>query len=170
MILNESEFKRQIKKKEFSNVYLIYGEEKFLVKVYTKQLVKAIMGEEPPEFNFHNFDNNSELNDIAVACDVMPFMSEYNCVVVTDLNIDSLIKSDMEKLKTIIKNLSPSTKLIFTFPTLSTGGMEGRKDTRKAQFKSIVKLVDKNGVVVEYPKYDSHATSKELVSTKLLLP
>lgn len=41
--------------------------------------------------------------------------------------------------------------------------MEGRKDTRKAQFKSIVKLVDKNGVVVGYPKYDSHATSKELV-------
>ena len=41
--------------------------------------------------------------------------------------------------------------------------MEGRKDTRKAQFKSIVKLVNKNGVVVEYPKYDSHATSKELV-------
>lgn len=44
MILNESEFKRQMKKKEFSNVYVIYGEEKFLVKVYTKQLVKAIMG------------------------------------------------------------------------------------------------------------------------------
>ena len=44
MVLNESEFKRQIKKKEFSNVYLIYGEEKFLVKVYTKQLVTAIMG------------------------------------------------------------------------------------------------------------------------------
>ena len=63
MVLNESEFKRQIKKKEFSNVYLIYGEEKFLVKVYTKQLVTAIMGEEPPEFNFHNFDNNSELKD-----------------------------------------------------------------------------------------------------------
>ena len=84
MILNESEFKRQMKKKEFSNVYVIYGEEKFLIKIYTKQLVKAIMGEEPPEFIFHNFDNNSELNDIAVACDVMPFMSEYNCVVVTD--------------------------------------------------------------------------------------
>ena len=27
MILNESEFKRQMKKKEFSNVYVIYGED-----------------------------------------------------------------------------------------------------------------------------------------------
>lgn len=163
MILKESEFKKHIKSKEFSNVYVIYGEEKFLVKVYSNQLIKSMMGENPPEFNFHNFDNNSELNDIAVACDVMPFMSEYNCVVITDFNVDALNKDDLDKLKEIIKNLSPSTKLIFTFPTLCNSGKQGNKDLKKANFKSILRLADKNGVVVEYPKYDSHATSKELV-------
>lgn len=44
MILNESEFKRQMKKKEFSNVYVIYGEEKVLGKGIYKAVSKSNYG------------------------------------------------------------------------------------------------------------------------------
>lgn len=155
MVLKERDIKKHIKDKNFANLYCLYGSEKFLVKTYTQRLVTAIMGENPPEFNFHNMDNNSDIDDIAVSADIMPFMSEYNCVKVTDLNIDSLVKSDFEKLKEIIKNVPDTTVIIFTFPTLEITGKN---------FSSFIKMVDKWGVVVELPKYDSNALSKQLVS------
>ena len=155
MVLKERDIKKHIKDKNFANLYCFYGSEKFLVKTYTQRLVTAIMGENPPEFNFHNMDNNSDIDDIAVSADIMPFMSEYNCVKVTDLNIDSLVKADFEKLKEIIKNVPDTTVIIFTFPTLEISGKN---------FSSFIKMVDKSGVVGELPKYDSNALSKQLVS------
>ena len=155
MVLKERDIKKHIKDKNFANLYCFYGSEKFLVKTYTQRLVTAVMGENPPEFNFHNLDNNSDIDDIAVSADIMPFMSEYNCVKVTDLNIDSLVKADFEKLKEIIKNVPDTTVIIFTFPTLETSGKN---------FSSFIKMVDKSGVVGELPKYDSNALSKQLVS------
>ncbi|MGN0476461.1 MAG: DNA polymerase III subunit delta [Ruminococcus sp.] len=155
MVLKERDIKKHIKEKNFANLYCFYGSEKFLVKTYTQRLVTAIMGENPPEFNFHNLDNNSDIDDIAVSADIMPFMSEYNCVKVTDLNIDSLVKADFEKLKEIIKNVPDTTVIIFTFPTLEISGKN---------FSAFIKGVDKSGVVGELPKYDSNALSKQLVS------
>ena len=36
--LNEADLKRQIKNMDFKNFYLLYGEEKMLVSVYSKKL------------------------------------------------------------------------------------------------------------------------------------
>ena len=155
MVLKERDIKKHIKDKKFSNIYCFYGSEKFLVKTYTQRLITALMGENPPEFNYHNFDNNCNVDDIAVSSDIIPFMSEYNCVKVTDLNIDALVKADFEKLKEIISNAPKTTVIIFTFPTLDISGKN---------FSAFIKSVDKLGVVVEFPKYDSNALSKQLVS------
>ncbi|MGN0459996.1 MAG: DNA polymerase III subunit delta [Ruminococcus sp.] len=155
MVMKEREIKKHIKDKKFEKLYCFYGTEKFLVKTYTQRLVTAVMGENPPEFNFHNLGNNSSIDDIAVSADIMPFMSEYNCVKVTDLNIETLVKADFEKLKEVIKNIPDTTVIIFTFPTLEISGKN---------FSAFIKAVDKLGVAVELPKYDSNALSKQLVS------
>ena len=49
-ILKESEFKKHISSKQYSNLYFIDGEEKMLVGTYTDILVKKLMGDNPPEF------------------------------------------------------------------------------------------------------------------------
>ncbi len=154
MVMNESDFKKHIKGKKYENVYVITGEEKFLVKHYTKAFVKKLMGENPPEFNFHSLDDKCEIDKIAVSVDVVPFMSEYNCVKVTDLNIDSLRKNDFENLKEIIKNVPDTTVLIFTFPTLEQSGKN---------FSAFINLVKKTGIVAEFKGFDSNALSKQLV-------
>ena len=71
-ILKESDFKKHISSKQYSNLYFIDGEEKMLVTTYTDILVKKLMGENPPEFNYHVFDNDSDISDVCVACDVVP--------------------------------------------------------------------------------------------------
>ena len=66
-ILKESDFKKHISSKQYSNLYFIDGEEKMLVTTYTDILVKKLMGENPPEFNYHVFDNDSDISDVCVA-------------------------------------------------------------------------------------------------------
>ena len=54
--ITETELKKQIKSKQFTPVYLIYGSEQMFVKHYTQKLVDAIVGKKPSEFGFHRFD------------------------------------------------------------------------------------------------------------------
>ena len=91
---------------------------------------------------------------MAVALDVMPFMSKYNCVKISDLNIERLKKTELDNLKTIISNVPKTSILIFTFPTLTISGKE---------YKAVQKIIDNTGICVELKKYDSHALSKRLV-------
>lgn len=139
--LNRKELKKQINNKDFQNVYLIYGEEKMFVKSDTDYLVTKLMGKEPPEFNYHNFSKDYNMDEIAVAVQVAPFMSEYNCVKVADFDATGCGKSQLEQFIEIIKNIPDTTVLIITMPTLE-------QDMKKlGDFSKIVTLVKKIGVV-----------------------
>jgi DNA polymerase-3 subunit delta len=94
------------------------------------------------------------VEQIAIAADVVPFMSEYNFVKVTDYNINELRKEDFEKLKHILKNLPSTTILLFTFPTLEISGKN---------FSSVMTYAKNNGIAVEFKKYDKNALAKTLV-------
>lgn len=154
MVVNEAEFKKHLKTKEFQNLYIITGVEKFLVKHYTNTLLTKLMRKESPEFNYHTLDDSCEINQIAVSVDVVPFMSEYNCVKITDLNVEKLKKDDFDSLKEIIKNIPKTTIVIFTFPTLDISGKN---------YNSLITLGKKQGVVADFQRYDSHSLSKQLV-------
>ena len=145
-ILKESEFKKHISSKQYSNLYFIDGEEKMLVTTYTDILIKKLMGDNPVEFNFHVFDNDSDISDVSVACDVVPFMCDKNCVKITDLDLESLSADDVEAVVRITKNLPDTTVLIMTMPTLAPP----QKATKK--YKKIRDIFEKNGVVADLQK------------------
>ncbi len=142
-ILNESELKKHISSKCFSNLYFIDGEEKMLVSSYTDILLKKLVGENPSEFNFHVFDNDCDITDVSVACDVMPFMSDKNCVKLVDFNFEGMLAQDIDAIEKIIKNIPDTTTLVVTMPTL----MPPAKATKK--YKKIRDLFEKNGVVAD---------------------
>ena len=81
-LITEAELKKQIKSRSFSPVYVIYGSEQMYVKEYTKKLVEAVAGKQPGDFNLHTFGGEVNLDTLASSIGVVPFMSEYNCVVV----------------------------------------------------------------------------------------
>lgn len=145
-ILKESDFKKHISSKQYSNLYFIDGEEKMLVTTYTDILVKKLMGENPPEFNYHVFDNDSDISDVCVACDVVPFMSDKNCVRITDLDLENLSVTDVDAIAEIAKNLPDTTVLILSMPTLAPPQKTAKK------YKKIRDIFEKNGVVADLQK------------------
>lgn len=145
-ILKESDFKKHISSKQYSNLYFIDGEEKMLVTTYTDILTKKLMGENPPEFNYHVFDNDSDISDVCVACDVVPFMSDKNCVKISDLDLENKAITDVDAIAEIAKNLPDTTVLILSMPTLAPP----QKATKK--YKRIRDIFEKNGVVADLQK------------------
>lgn len=143
-MFTESELKKHLSAGHFKNIYLVFGEEKMLVKRCVELIEKKISGGDLSEFNYHVFDNDSEISDISVSADMIPFMSEWNIVKILDMDIDKLKSDDYDALVKVLENLPESTVVIFAMPTL-----EVSSKTAKAHLKKLITYADKHGVCME---------------------
>lgn len=156
-LLKENDFKKHIKAGNFSNLYVICGEEKLLVKHYTKLLVKGIMGDNPPQFNFHTFDSELLLGELSVAVAVAPFVSEYNCVLISDYDVRTLKKDDFDEFMTMLKNIPDTSIVIYSLPTLVYD------EKKSGNISKVIKLAEKSGVAVSFERQGSIQLERTLV-------
>ncbi len=156
-MVKESELKKHLNSGQFSHLYLCFGEEKMLVKRSVELIEKKISGGDLNEFNYHVFDNESDLSEIAVCVDMIPFMSEWNLVRINDLDVDKLRKDDFNDLMKIVQNASGQTVMIFAMPTL-----ELTAKTAKAQMKKLISYIDKNGICIELGHRTGLALERDL--------
>ena len=151
--ITEADLKKHIKEKRFSPVYVIFGEEQMYVKNYTKMLLEAVAGKTPSDFNFHTFKGEIKLDELAAAMQVVPFMSEYNCVLLEDVFFDMMNDSDLKRIKDICAIRSEGTVLIISMPS-------NMPEKRKSAFDSIVKAADKTGSVCEFKKQNQNTVER----------
>ena len=152
-VITEAELKKQIKLKNFSPVYVIHGSEQMFIKRYTELLVQAVSGKNPTEFNFHSFSGDINLDEFAAAMQIVPFMSEYNCVLLTDIFLDSMDADSIARLKEICANTVQGTVLI-----LSTPSYVPKKNV--SALKAIVKKAEKQGSVCEFKKLNQNTLER----------
>ncbi len=143
--ITETELKKQIKSKQFSPVYVIYGSEQMFIKRYTQMLVEAVAGKNPSDFNYHNFSGDIDLDDFAASLQIVPFMSEYNCVLATDIYFDNMDKNSLDRFKDITDSVVDGTVLIVSMPTYSPS-------KNLSSFKAFLKKAEKLGSVCEFNK------------------
>ena len=143
-MLNESELKKHLSEGRFKTVYLVFGEEKMLVKRCAELILKKLSGGELNDFNYHEFGDGADVADISVSADIIPFMAERNIVKLTDLNADKMPAEDFKALMKILERLPESTSVVLTMPTLDV-----TSKTAKAQMKKLIAFADKNGVCME---------------------
>ncbi|MBE6737674.1 MAG: DNA polymerase III subunit delta [Ruminococcaceae bacterium] len=149
--MDEKTFKKHISSKKFNNIYVIFGDEKYLVKFYTKELTTAVAGKESSDFAFHQFSSSASLQEIADSVGTVPFMAEYNCVLIKDFDVNKLTDNEYKSLQEILKAVPISTVLIFSYPTDTTTGAKKGDDKedsekKKNRFKSFCTSVDKLGM------------------------
>ncbi len=161
--LQEKDFKKHISSKKLNNIYVIYGDEKYLVKHYTKELVKAAVGENPPEFSFHEFEGALDINVLSSAVGAVAFMTEYNCVLVRDFNVSKLSKDEYDSLISVIKSTPDSTVLIFSYPTKEKDEKPG-DGGKKVSFKTFVNAIDKIGIVAQIDMRSATALEHQIAS------
>ena len=155
--INEAELKAQIKSSNYSNAYLIYGEESYLKEFYVNQIKSKLVDPTFEAFNLHSYDGkDAELDDILKDAQMLPMMSEYNLVIVRDYPIEKS-KSDIKLLKEFLEDVPESTVLIFYFEAIAP-------DVKGANFKNLISYFDKAGSVVNLEKRTENDVAKLLVS------
>ena len=140
--MSESEFRKVLGGRDFGTLYYICGTEKMLVSYNTKKLIEKVAGKEPSDFNFHTFENGFDIDEMAVALQIVPFSSEYNVVVIKDLDMADFSSADGDRIIELISAVSGDTVVILTFPTK-------QEEKLSPKDKKLKTLSNKKGTVVE---------------------
>ena len=116
--IGEAELKNQIKNNDFSNVYMIYGDEGYLKEFYVKRLKEKLVESAFADFNYHHYDGKkAPLSEILTDADMMPMMSSNTFLLVRDYPFDKS-KEDVELLKEYLKDVNEAAVIVFWFDNL----------------------------------------------------
>lgn len=155
--ITEQQLKKSIKEKKFDKLYFLTGSEKYLISHYNGILVEKTAGNEPSDFNFHTFDNADDIDQIAVAVNIIPFMEEKNVVNVKNIELEKLKDNDYNKLLQLVNDIPESSVLIVSLTTAETPARP------TAKIKKLLESFEKNGTLVEINKKAPSELSKQLI-------
>lgn len=129
---------QDIKEKSFKKIYLLYGDEPFLVGSYKKKLREAITGGDTMNFNYFE-GKNPDVREIISLADTMPFFADRRLILVDG---SGFFKSAQEELAAYLPQMPDTTCLVFA---------ESEVDKRNRLYKRVKEL----GYAAELNKQDA---------------
>ena len=129
---------QDIKEKSFKKIYLLYGDEPFLVGSYKKKRREAITGGDTMNFNYFE-GKNPDVKEIISLADTMPFFADRRLILVDG---SGFFKSAQEELAAYLPQMPDTTCLVFA---------ESEVDKRNRLYKRVKEL----GYAAELNKQDT---------------
>ncbi len=157
--IDEATLKKQIREQDFGRVYLLYGEEPYLVSEYGRRIARKAAGGAMEDFNLQTFDGRAPVEEIAEAAEALPLMAERKCVVVVDYDADSANAAETAKMKQLLADPPASCVLVFRQQSVAVNAK------KSAKWRSFIKQVEECGCSVHFPRRDSAALAKFLTDT-----
>ncbi|MDZ5712285.1 DNA polymerase III subunit delta [Jeotgalibacillus haloalkalitolerans] len=137
-----------IKKRQLAPVYLLYGDEEYLLHETKQLLIRHVISEEEMDFNFslHDLADEASLEAAIEDAESFPFMGEKRLVFIDGAMFYTAEKKkesrqSTEVLETYLESPAPYTVLVIHVPS-------EKLDERK----KITKLTKKNATVIEAKK------------------
>ena len=138
---------QDIKNHSFKRVYLLYGEERYLLRNYRDWLIKTIRPNED-DMNFHYFEEKKiEYGKIVDLAETLPFMSEYRLIVIENSDLFKDAQQSEAMIVDYISQIPEFTIIIFVEKNV--------KENLK-----VYKLVNKCGMCVNFAKKDEKYLKK----------
>jgi DNA polymerase-3 subunit delta len=126
--------KEDIKNKRFKKIYLLHGDERFLVDYYANALCEALIPHENDRLMNETIINGKEVSPVqlADAADTLPFFSPVRLVVAKNTRLFAAgRKADSETMAAYIPRVPESTVILF---------IETEVDKRGRMYKRVVEL------------------------------
>lgn len=157
--LTENELKSQIKSCKLDNLYLLYGEEKYLISHYTNKLIDVALDGTINDFNFKKFKaSDISVDSLEESIEVLPFLSSRKCIVVSDLELEKFSVTEIKKLKEIVSKIPETTILIISQSNIDASIYKSSK------WNSFIKLVEKHGNAVNFKKLSRLSLEKQIIN------
>lgn len=133
-----------IKQGNFKQIYLLYGEERYLRKQYTDRLKKAMCNEDD-SMNTHFYEGKDiPVGEIIDLAETLPFFAPRRVIFISN---SGLFKSGGEKMAEYLSEPNESTFFVFT---------ENEVDKRSKLFKA----VQSKGYVAEFTVQDENTLKR----------
>ncbi len=133
-----------IKRQEFKKVYLLYGEERYLIRQYRDKLKNA-MADPEDTMNFSAFEGDDiNVKEIIDLAETLPFFADRRVILIED---SKLFKKGGDELGDYMEALPESTYFIF---------VEDEIDKRSRLYKAVAKC----GNAVEFGKQTDETLMK----------
>lgn len=129
---------QDIKEHEFKRMYLLFGDEPYLIGNYKKRLREAIAGDDTMNFNYFE-GKNPDVREIISLADTMPFFADRRLILIDG---SGFFKSAQEELAAYLPNMPDTTCMVFC---------ENEVDKRNKLYKRVKEL----GYAAELKKQDS---------------
>lgn len=99
-----------IKNGQLKHIYLLYGEERYLIRQYRDKLKKAIIDPDDT-MNIASYEGSDiDVKDLIIAADTMPFFAEHRLILVQD---SKLFKKNTDLLAKYFENIPETTYFVF---------------------------------------------------------
>lgn len=155
----------QLKKGELHRLYYLYGADVSGVEKLTKMIVRTAVGENE-EFALNKISGKDfNISDFRDMTEMMPMMSEYNCILVNDYNFEEHREEENKQLLEAIKDIPSQTVVIFNVTGFEVKVKASRdKRTITDKNKKLADAVLKNGIVCEQAAKTPHELAKEIAA------
>jgi len=109
------ELKADLKTGDFKPVYLLHGEEAYLVRHYEAQFAEKLLAGADPMMNQDIFEGKEcDVEAVITAANTLPFFSDWRLVCVRDAQLLTTGRKDAtEAMAAYLPQLPPSTLLLF---------------------------------------------------------
>lgn len=131
--------KKLIKDKKIEGVFLLYGQEQFVLNAYLEKAIEAALINSDKTMNLDIFNSpTTDIQNIIDAMDTLPFLGDKRVIIIKEFDLfNSKNASKVEKLLSAIDNIPESTVLFIT---------ETDIDKRSKLYKQM----NKQGICVEF--------------------
>lgn len=139
---------KQIKKKQFTPLYLLYGTESFLLNETKQLLIQEVLQDDEADFNLSTYDLEETPIEVAIEdAETLPFIGDKRLIILnnpgflTAEKTKNKIDHNLNKLESYIKEPAPYSIIVFSCPY-------EKLDERK----KLTKELKRNATVVEAKK------------------
>lgn len=170
MRLTEQRLGADIKAGKLARVYLLYGEEDFLIRMYADKLAELCVPSELGDVRDMNFvryslvpsddkavskdDRPPKIDELSDFADSMPFFAERKCVVLKNFDPDVLDKAELEAYLAFIGDIPDTSTVIFTRENTEDDPKRYKDKLAHAKMVKLIDAVDKYGIVCELSPFD----------------
>lgn len=138
------QIQNDIQQNTFRHVYLLYGEERYLIRQYTDRLRRALCAE-GDDMNTHVYSGKDvPVGEVIDLAETLPFLADRRVFIISG---SGLFKSGGEKLAEYLSSPAESSYFVFA---------ESEIDRRSRLFKT----VQSSGRVVEFAMQDEQTLKK----------
>ena len=128
--MDAKRLKTELSKGQLRRIYLLHGDEKFLISHYAAEIEKTVSGNEP--LYKDAYDNTAKADEIIMAADTVPFFGEKRLVCVKDSKLFAAgRKAEAEQMAEYLPKIPEETVLLF---------IESEIDRRTRLYKKVQEL------------------------------